>query len=286
MAASWALSLGACASLSGLDDGAGPTDAAHADTHRADVTRPVDAREAGATDAGVDAPLDGSVDSADASVPPDADAAADVGCVPVIPPEAGPQPASTCSAPAGGACAPQAIPMFSPVQHPPRVVHGACTAAQIDQIVEACFGEDMSSCSSLIFNSANTTCYECMVTSAGSASYGPVINGGEVQGLALNTAGCLQLVDPCQGPCAAIAAAEEECEAASCGGACTAEDFDQCSTLATQCTCAAYENAYEDCYAGGLAKNPAVSSCISANTDTVTLTKTYVTLFCGALDGG
>jgi hypothetical protein len=298
-----------CASLGGLDEGAGDAAVSHHDA-RADVTTP---RDAGTTDAshdtgrGVDVTVDaalpretggGTIDARparpDAGAPVDAhheaeagrDAGVDTGppCGPIFAPDAAP---ITCPTHDASVCAPTPLPGFAPPFVVPATPHPLCTRKQINDFVAACSGgaDAATACGNFLDSPAEATCTACLVTPSVSEAWGPVvINATEVYEF-YNIGGCIALLDPCQAPCAAAFEDLQQCILASCKASCApgSAAFTACTSDAFECTCAAQLASANSC-ANALIGGPA-AACVDGTTSAGVLT-TLSSLFCGEQDGG
>ncbi len=125
-------------------------------------------------------------------------------------------PTTTCPAPVTGTCGMGDVSAFSPSWVPPSGYHlGLCTTTQITSIYTDCFGPLATSTKCTKIMSTASACYGCLVTMEGSSSYGPLIStsGGIVS---VNQGGCIDLLEPCNKPCAEAALGAFQCENAAC----------------------------------------------------------------------
>lgn len=133
-------------------------------------------------------------------------------------------------------------------------VSGACTADQIKQYYDACFGASSSPATCALFTQAsiNATCSSCIVTSSSAAAYGPLVKTGSL--VLGNVAGCIELTEPSLLLCAESAQARAACEVAGCAANCPVMENEP-STLAAYNACAAAVDA--DVNACGINRFPA-----------------------------
>jgi hypothetical protein len=303
--------LPACASLDGLDDGLG---AHEASTHHEGGGDGATRREAGLRDAGVDATVDAATDArtrgeasstgdasdggtaldaaADADARPrDADASLspDAGCVAILPAEAGPPP--VCDNPDGGVCAPQSTTDFVPTWVPPAAPQVACTAQQLNDLIDDCLGPNatVDACSAIQTSAANEACNACMITPSTASAWGPLVLYATASLYILNVGGCIAQLSPCQQPCAAAFEAANECEVASCSApSCpaTTANFTTCEDEAVGCECLNEYNAASQC-AQSL-EFGAAGTCVLSASSFLDGLRTFGPIFCGGgpVDGG
>jgi hypothetical protein len=173
----------------------------------------------------------------------------------------------------GSTCYPGDVTKFSPEWVPP--LNGtpranACTNAEIANFWASCLGpgDTVSACNS--FQSADSTCFHCLVTQSTAPEYGPIIYyGGAFPLEVINVAGCIALAEPCNLPCAEAALAYLACNldacnpgAGPCNGASNAEVL-SCIPEAETCGCVGY-SIPDNCYMGLVddpAAHPAVALC-------------------------
>jgi len=208
---------------------------------------------------GMDAAEEGSDDAGDDG--------ADAGpCVAVA---AGPVPEAGGAACPNDAqpCSPQDVRGFAPHWQPPEGPGlGVCTTAQLEEVYDLCIAPSgtMAGCASWISASqANRACDVCAFTPVGGPQYGAMIFGQNLY--ALNVAGCLALVEPCNAPCATAINAQVQCAIAACDATCTTQTSTQCAASALGCSaCSGFSAAAEACtqtlYAHK-ADHPAVATC-------------------------
>jgi hypothetical protein len=215
-------------------------------------------------------------------------------CVAVTVSDAGGVPPTTCPA-TGTTCGSMtSIAGFTPTSIPPTpATTTSCTTAEITAIYDACLNQTTQSTAACTkIQTTDATCYGCIFTDEGAASYGPVIsstNGGLVF---LNQAGCIDLLEPCNDACAVAYQAAFQCENAACEG--------NCPTITTMAESQSYQYCVEDagtCDPGGCdeyltefsncgmlltgASHPA-SVCAGTSASTfATLFKAIVPVFCG-----
>jgi hypothetical protein len=146
---------------------------------------------------------------------------------------------------AGPGCAPYGAGDFSPLYEGPTGPHaGACSLAQLEGLVDDCFGSGATStaCSAWTASTANKTCLGCWsgpATTMGS-TWAPVLyttNGGEA--VFPNVAGCIALSDPSAPICAQATEYALECDFQACVSYCP---------IPTTGSTAAALNALGDCF--------------------------------------
>jgi hypothetical protein len=185
-------------------------------------------------------------DTSDAPI----DARPDVPCMPVTVADAA--PATSCAPVEAGACAPSALD-GGVVWIPPRIIHGACTTAQIDAFYAACVGPNRtdSMCSAYERDQATAACYGCIVSDIASPKLGPVVifavdGGGFITDL--NVGGCIAALDPCNEACGRAVQRYVLCKFAACPAQCfPASALAACAAQAATCPCADLYTAAEDC---------------------------------------
>jgi hypothetical protein len=188
-------------------------------------------------------------------------------------------------------CAPQSIVDFKPVLHGQVGPYAnACTVAQLTDLVNACFSDDMPACDSFVNNPANTACNNCWSGPFTQAAWAPFLyvnNPG--QSTYTNVAGCIALSDPSALMCAQQQEYAFECIIAACEAACpvpTTGDptdainaFNNCIGEAECGVCTKYSAAADSCGAVLAASGPA-AYCSQANMNSDDLLK-YFLLACG-----
>ena len=204
---------------------------------------------------GVDAatPQDGA-----APVDGGTDAGAPRACVPTVAqttdaglsctaPDAGPAPDGGLGD--GGirdVCTPPSVVSFTPRWIAPTGYHqGKCTAAQRTTYRTVCLGTQAdggAACKSFLGTAEGKACEECILPSTGPYLGALTATGGFV---AVNVAGCIALLEPCNESCAHDYLATIECEAAACGtcarmAGVTSAELDACESTAAACGCRAY----------------------------------------------
>jgi hypothetical protein len=121
-------------------------------------------------------------------------------------------------------CGPADVGAFAPTWDPPVGPHqGACSSAQLESLVSACFAAFATSanCTAWEEEPANLKCLGCWsgpVTASQWAPYLYVNNPGETD--YVNVAGCVALADPGQIACAKSLEAALQCELDACLGPC------------------------------------------------------------------
>ncbi len=170
--------------------------------------------------------------------------------------------------------APNIVEAFTPYVHPSMQRNSQCSTSQLYAYIGACVttGSTQDTCDAFMNKPENLRCGTCMSTDLEDANWGVFVEG------ALNTGGCIALVDSSQSGIASDYQAPLECQLAACDARCeTATDaqFDQCVGDASVRACAGYD-------APSLPPTGAATQCMSGGTieDTV---RFYGSLFCGAL---
>lgn len=145
-------------------------------------------------------------------------------------------------------CAPDAVTGFSPTWHAPKRIPGACTATQIDTILDCMLdaAANATTCKTILADTANKNCITCAMTPSTAATYGPLIAGDGL--ITLNLAGCVALKSSnvAATGCAAKYQALSECSDSACAANCPVTDdatfaeYTQCLGTAETGVCAAY----------------------------------------------
>jgi hypothetical protein len=144
------------------------------------------------------------------------------------------------------ACGPADASAFEPTWDPPVGPHeGACTDAQLEGLISACFAAfaTTENCTAWEEEPTNLRCLGCWsgpVTARTWAPYLYVNNPGETD--YVNVAGCVALADPVALACARSLEAALQCEFAACLGPCPVPNG------GTPDQIAAAEQALSDCY--------------------------------------
>jgi len=204
------------------------------------------------------------------------------------------------------ACKPADVSAFTPRWQPPGVTPGACSAAQIDAFVTACFVTASTPSTCDTFRKANAACDKCVVTRSDAAKLGVIVV--PPTGLpTFNIAGCLAITagDLSAGSCGAKEQGIEQCVETACADNCpiptsdVASDpeisdaidaFDNCENDAAANGCTAFDTAAAGCVPDLVDSGPS-SKCIvdrnDPNHDTI-LAKNLMEVICGgaAADGG
>jgi len=111
----------------------------------------------------------------------------------------------------------------------------ACTGLLINDYYNACLGSDASqeSCDEdwgAGEDAAHATCQSCILTPSSASLWGPLIDygtgadGGAGGTVSVNVAGCVQILDPSQLPCAMSVEEADECQHAACDPGCPVSD--------------------------------------------------------------
>jgi hypothetical protein len=256
-----------------LTDGGGTQDGPSGDGGDATVSR-----DSGGGDTGVDV-----------GVPQDTGTTAEGGVCVVVPVTTDTSGEGTCTFASGGMCGPTNVSSFTPKAHPPSVAapyKGSCTAAQIDTVYQDCFVSGTGCASTL-------PCYSCIFSSIGASTWGPavVIPNTTAQDslVEMNVGGCLELLEPCNAPCAYAVENQSACEFASCGTSCaissnsmTITDYDNCAQSIDTCApdgCATYSVGSSSCTGLVSGSNHPGSICNTA--DFQTQFEAISAVFCG-----
>jgi hypothetical protein len=201
-----------------------------------------------------------------------------LGCLPDDPNEVTPVPDAT---PTRGPCDPLDESNFVPPKSVPASASGSvCTAAEIQQLVNACvLGKvraDSVTCVGTQGN-ASPACDQCLFGGADAAAQGAFIAVNDYY-TQPNSVGCAQMMG--DGGCALALATAEACDTAACveSSACTytySNGTSLCMLNATIGTCALWQRAFVETCA-----DPAYTPCLldpSQAWDYVA----FATLFCG-----
>jgi hypothetical protein len=188
------------------------------------------------------------------------------------------------------ACSPGAVQTFHPTAYIPALRKSSCVGVDpavnlIDQFYTLCLGTGRDAAKCALFQSANSECYDCLLTPSGSASYGPVIRySGFVEA---NIAGCIELASRGALGCAESVQALEQCDLAACEANCPVTDppslaaFEGCATDSEMTVCKPYAGP-ASCL---MSDSGPLSVCDSA--DFAVFYKMAAPLFCAAsADGG
>jgi hypothetical protein len=209
---------------------------------------------------------DASVDTGNGG---DADAEA---CAPILVPDAEVAEAGACTlpeaGPEGGACVPG--PFDGGASAPTHVNPSACTPAQVQAFLDACIGPNQrtSLCQSFRDSTQSMACAQCIFSSPSDPVLGAMIEltfGSPVTGFSLaNTGGCIEALDPCNAPCAGVAALAVQCQFAACDDGCTLGTIQSCVTAAETCPCAGYLQAVVDCGQKLAKANSPAAKCVQS----------------------
>jgi hypothetical protein len=183
------------------------------------------------------------------------------------------------------ACSPGAVQTFQPTAYIPAVPRDACSGIDLDEFYAVCLGPSRDAGKCAYFQTWHRDCYDCLLTPAGSASYGPVIRySGFVEA---NIAGCIELASHGALSCAESVQALQQCDLAACQANCPVSDrssltaFEGCATEAEMTVCKPYA-AQASCIAED---SGPLSACDS--TDFALFYKMAAPLFCAAsIDAG
>jgi hypothetical protein len=187
----------------------------------------------------------------------------------------------------GPVCAPLDIAGWKPTWHPPSGKHqGKCAAAEIETIVDECFGTLGSAAKCDLARQKSAACSACMFTPEDAEKYGPIVMY-KVGLVERNIGGCVALYEgdlTAQG-CGAKAQAGFECPlVVSCAPVCkTLRDLNTCAQRAAGGKCSSYVNAANTCYEQVLRQEPNAFACHwEGRAEPITdVYKRYSLLFCG-----
>jgi hypothetical protein len=152
----------------------------------------------------------------------------------------------------------------------------------------ACLGTNGSllACDTFVNDSANAGCVGCIDTPNTASSYGALIDYSGI--VYINIGGCVDLVEPCNLPCAKAFEAVSECTATACDPVLyctTGPAYSACEQAAQTGTCAcdgfAASSSCLDSIA--VAGHPAFATCLAsqANGDFQTTYTAVATFICG-----
>ena len=190
--------------------------------------------------------------------------------------------------PVTGACTPDPLVGFKPTWVPPRAHEKSCTATEISDLYDSCFGraQTMTSCGAWM--TANPGCQACVYSSSTDTVYGPVITDAMTSLQTMNLGGCVALLEPCNFECAHGMQAAEQCFQKACGSSCppvtsqaTYNQVVACETSAATCPCAAYMALLTQCLDTIAARASPAFTCAQANAIVPADFKQMISLFCG-----
>ena len=181
-------------------------------------------------------------------------------------------------------CSAQSVAGYTPVWVPPVPRSIRCTTAASNAIFNGCFAATATNATCTAAATANTACYNCIVTNDTAASWGPVINqsNGVVR---LNEGGCIQLADNAQSTCAHSVESTNGCEDKACKAACPVTDnasftlYQNCVSSADTGGCATYVSASNTC-ANAIPITSNAYNCVRGATFQA-LYQNIVPVFCG-----
>jgi hypothetical protein len=189
--------------------------------------------------------------------------------------------------PPAPSCAPDSVSGFTPTWHPPKRVAGACTAAQIQTVLDCTLdpNADATTCKSVLADAANKDCIACAMTESTDATHGPLVMGNGI--VSINVAGCVALKtsDVTATGCGAKYDALGECSAFACEATCPVvddasfADYTQCTAAAEAAGCASYATDAA-CADPLVAPGAAAEACDLSTNAFVDNAKAYATIFC------
>jgi hypothetical protein len=194
--------------------------------------------------------------------------------------------AGSCPPLEAGACGPQNFtpPPFKWVG--PTRANNQCSGDQLKAAIAACLAPQSTSASCSAWKTqsmANETCFNCLFSDLGAATYGAFyVYPGEYA--TFNNAGCVALLDPCWDTCAEIFQKYVDCDYNACAPSCTTGDqFNTCGTQANACACVTQSQDTFACQNAIMAAASPAAICLTTDQDTI---DNLLGLFCGAPDAG
>jgi hypothetical protein len=172
---------------------------------------------------------------------------------------------------------------------PPSTPTSACTADQLNDYYNDCYGSDASTSSCDSWSSTNEGCASCLLSNEGEAgTYGPIVQLGDGWVYA-NVGGCIALVSGDTSPtgCGAAYWAAQSCEDIACASC--SQDPDEylgCLQVAAGAVCLPYANATCDISPDAGADAAAIYDTCENQTTFQGYVTTLGALFCGAADDG
>lgn len=154
---------------------------------------------------------------------------------------------------------------------PPNPLKHPVCSAQEAQVVAACFTLGGQYCNQL--SAVNPNCVTCAVSSAGSPTYGALVQYDQYHAAAPNIAGCISALtgNISNTSCGAAWLAEDDCEYASCAH-CAQQDYAACTAAAATTTCA-------QTAAAAACAQQALGICVRGSSD-VDIAINMIGLFC------
>jgi hypothetical protein len=187
-----------------------------------------------------------------------------------------------------GACLPAPVDTSKLSWVPPRPRMAACTSAELDAYVAACYGGTVAQCDAFRNAPGNATCAVCLTVSNPTAAAASVsFPIGESFLGTPNYGGCIALVDPCNEACAQDVFKWTQCQAVSCYDSCSADrdagptERAMCTDSAQYCPCYGYASAGGACFqALARAGMPAARCIPSATASLEQNARTVAEVFC------
>jgi hypothetical protein len=146
-------------------------------------------------------------------------------------------------------CQPADVETYVPGPYHPAAAayQGACTADQIREFYDDCFGPDAgtATCAAFSSDAGTSACAACILTPDTASTYGPLVDHHGTF-ITSNVAGCIQLILPGDLSCATAEAALVGCELAACEANCPVSDsatraaYDACTSQADGAGCQSY----------------------------------------------
>jgi hypothetical protein len=150
-------------------------------------------------------------------------------------------------------CSPWLPEGFGPHWKPPRAPTHACSEEQIQAYYDACRGgmATPSTCETFTLTIENTTCIQCLVTTASRATFGAIIRWSDGS-VSANVGGCIAVTegDLSDSGCGARVLAKDECEDSACASCARDNEqhqaaFDRCRANSEATVCNTYAVAAE-----------------------------------------
>jgi hypothetical protein len=177
------------------------------------------------------------------------------------------------------------VPEYRHAKHQPT----ACSAQAISDFDAACLASTSSMAACSTYQTANTTCYACLVSQVTDATWGPVYLANNVY--QANIGGCIELADPANATCAQVQETASLCEHAACDSQCPVSSqasftaYQECTAAADQEGCSQYVTQASNCLVAEDAGAAAVCAPTTTSFDAFFLA--IAPLFCsGSTDGG
>jgi hypothetical protein len=142
-------------------------------------------------------------------------------------------------------------------RHAQAVQSSACTALLMNDYYSSCLGPTATqdACNQSWGageDAAHATCQTCILTPSSASLWGPLVDygtggdGGAGGTVSVNVAGCVEILDPAQLPCAMSVQLADECQHAACDPGCPVsdtasfDDWQACINASAQGVCLQY----------------------------------------------